>query len=59
MERAMMELKRIIDAIEVDPGSNQTRRLVQFLAGLYNGNEYRVDLTDLRALDTELVNCLC
>ena len=56
MERAMMGLEKIVDAIEANPGTTQTRRLVQFLAGLYNGNEYHVDLTDLRALDTELAN---
>ena len=56
MERAMIGLKRIVDAIEANPGTTQTRRLVQFLAGLYNGNEYQVDLTDLRAVDTELAN---
>ena len=56
MERAMVGLEKIVDAIEANPGTTQTRRLVQFLAGLYNGNEYHVDLTDLRALDTELAN---
>jgi hypothetical protein len=30
--------------------------LVRFLAGVYNGNDYHFDLTDLRALDTELAN---
>jgi hypothetical protein len=34
----------------------QSGRLVKFLAGVYNGNEFHFDLTDLRALDTELAN---
>jgi len=29
---------------------------VRFLAGVYNGNEFPFDLTDLRALDTDLAN---
>jgi hypothetical protein len=33
-----------------------TSRLGRFLAGVYNGNEFHFDLTDLRALDTELAN---
>jgi hypothetical protein len=32
---------------------------VRFLAGVYNGQDYPFDLTDLRALDTKLANaCL-
>jgi hypothetical protein len=42
-----------------NPTSGQARRLVRFLAGLYNGQDYPFDLTDLRALDTQLANaCL-
>jgi hypothetical protein len=54
MERAMAGLQRIVQAIEAHPGTGQTGRLVSFLAGLYNGSDYPFDLTDLRALDTEL-----
>jgi len=56
MERARTALQRIVKAIEAHPGTGQTRRLVRFLAGVYNGHEYPFDLTDLRALDTDLAN---
>ena len=55
-ERARFGLQRIVRAIEENPGAGQVGRLVKFLAGVYNGHEYRFDLTDLRALDTELAN---
>jgi hypothetical protein len=45
-----------VKAIEEHPGTGQTGRLVKFLAGVYNGHEFLFDLTDLRALDTELAN---
>jgi hypothetical protein len=54
MERARVSLQTIAKAIEENPGTGQTGRLVRFLAGVYNGNECHFDLTDLRALDTEL-----
>ena len=41
--------------------SNITRRAMAalFLAGVYNGQDYPFDLTEFRALDTELANaCL-
>jgi hypothetical protein len=56
MERARVSLQTIVKAIENNPGTGQTRRLVKFLAGLYNGHEFHFDLTDLRSLDTELAN---
>lgn len=56
MERARTGLQRIVKAIEQHPGTGQTRRLVRFLAGVYNGSEFPFDLTDLRALDAELAN---
>ena len=52
----MAGLQRIVQAIEENPGTGQTRRLVLFLAGCYNGHEYPFDLTDLRALDADLAN---
>jgi hypothetical protein len=59
MERARPALERIEDAIRNHPTTGQAGRLVRFLAGLYNGEEYPFDLTELRALDTELANaCL-
>jgi hypothetical protein len=56
MERARAGLQRIVKAIEEHPGTGQARRLVRFLAGVYNGGDYPFDLTDLRALDTDLAN---
>ncbi|MGH8258773.1 MAG: DUF7673 family protein [Steroidobacteraceae bacterium] len=59
MERARGALQRIETAIGQNPTSGQARRLVRFVAGVYNGEDYPFDLTDLRALDTELANaCL-
>lgn len=56
MERAMLGLQTIAKAIADHLGTGQGRRLVRFLAGCYNGGEYPFDLTDLRALDTELAS---
>jgi hypothetical protein len=56
MERAMVGLQTIVKAIEENPGSGQAGRLTRFLAGVYNGNEFPFDLTDLRVLDTALAN---
>jgi hypothetical protein len=56
MERARTGLQRIVKSVEEHPGTGQARRLVRFLAGVYNGNDAPFDLTDLRALDTELAN---
>ena len=59
VSRAMAALERIEGAIEAHPGTGQARRLVKFLAGVYNGEDYPFDLGELRALDTELANaCL-
>lgn len=59
MERARTALQTIETAIGRNPTSGQAVRLVRFLAGVYNGSDYPFDLTDLRALDTELANaCL-
>src|SRR5258708_14090563 len=56
MERARVGLSRIMKAVEQNPGTGQAGRLVSFLAGVYNGSAYPFDLTDLRALDTELAS---
>lgn len=56
MERARSGLQTIVKAIEEHPGTGQARRLVGFLAGVYNGQEFPFDLTDLRALDMDLAN---
>jgi hypothetical protein len=61
-ERARTALETIETAIRENPGTGQVRRLVTFLASLYNGYDYAFDwfdLTDLRAIDTKLANaCL-
>lgn len=56
MERARTGLTRIFKAIEEHPGTGQTRRLVRFLADVYNGRAFPFDLTDLRVLDADLAN---
>ena len=56
---ARLALKRIETAIREHPTTGQAGRLVRFLAGVYNGSDFPFDLTDLRALDTEVANaCL-
>jgi len=56
IERARTGLQRIVMAIEEHPRTGQARRLVRFLAGVYNGSAFPFDLTDLRTLDTDLAN---
>ena len=57
--RAMEGLQAIEKAINDHPTTGQAKRLVRFLAGLYNGQDYPFDLTELRGLDTTLANaCL-
>ena len=49
----------IEEAIDDNPTTGQASLLVRFLAGIYNGQEYPFDLTNLRGLDTRLANaCL-
>ena len=58
-ERGMSALRVIENAIRRNPTTGQARRLVWFLAAVYNGSEFPFDLTELRALDIELANaCL-
>lgn len=52
--RALAALDLITTSIRSHPGTGQVRRLVAFLAGCYNGNEFRFDLTELRGLDLRL-----
>jgi hypothetical protein len=57
--RAMVALADIEKAINDHPTSGQAKRLVRFLAGMYNGQDYPFDLSELRGLDTKLANaCL-
>ena len=59
IERARVALELSENSLHANATSGQARRLVRFLAGVYNGSDYPFDLTDLRALDTELANaCL-
>ena len=59
MDRARTALATIETAIRGNPTTGQAGRLIRFLAGIYNGNEFPFDLTDLRALDTSLASaCL-
>ena len=58
-KRALSALKVIEAAINDHPTTGGARRLVHFLAGVYNGQDYPFDLAELRALDTRLANaCL-
>jgi hypothetical protein len=52
--RATSALADIEKAINDHPTTGQAKRLVRFLAGLYNGQDYPFDLTELRGLDTKL-----
>ena len=57
--RAMVALDTISSSIEHHPGTGQSLRLVKFIAGCYNGDDYPFDLTNLRAFDTALAQaCL-
>ena len=57
--RAFAGLQAIEKAINDHPTTGGAKRLVRFLAGLYNGQDYPFDLTELRGLDTKLANaCL-
>jgi hypothetical protein len=57
--RAMAALQVIETAINDHRTTGGAKRLVRFLAGLYNGQDYPFDLTELRGLDTNLGNaCL-
>ena len=57
--RALAALKIIESAINDHPTTGGARRLVRFLAGVYNGQDYPFDLSELRGLDTQLANaCL-
>lgn len=58
-ERARVALQTIQETIERNPTTGQVRRLITFLAGVYNGSDYPFDLSELRGLDTRLANaCL-
>jgi hypothetical protein len=52
--RAMAALQEIEKTINDHPTTGGARRLVEFLAGVYNGQDYPFDLTELRGLDMKL-----
>jgi hypothetical protein len=57
--RAIAALEVIEAAINEHPSTGQAKRLVRFLAGVYNGQDYPFDLTELCGLDPKLASaCL-
>ena len=50
--KGVLALKRLFDVANRDHG--QCRHIAHFLLGLYNGERFPFDLTDLRALDNSL-----
>jgi len=56
-DRGLDSLLQLVDVAE--GGTEQAETVAEFLAGLYNGTDYRFDLTALRALDDDLFeHCL-
>ncbi len=53
-DKGLDGLRVIVEAISRHHGTGQGKRLVRFLAGLYNGQRFPFDLTELRGLDTRL-----
>ena len=52
-------LHRLLERVQAHWHTGQSRRMVAFLAGLYNGGDYPFDLTELRALDRDIAqDCL-
>jgi hypothetical protein len=52
-------LHRLVKRVEDNWHTGQSRRIVAFLAGLYNGTDYPFDLTELRAVDRDIAaDCL-
>ena len=66
LERPIVEIvagaRPRVDALDRDvaaiahPTTGSAKRLVRFLAGVYNRQDYPFDLSELRGLDTELSN---
>ena len=56
-DRGLDSLLQLVDVAE--GSTEQAETVAEFLAGLYNGTDYRFDLTALRALDNDLAeHCL-
>jgi hypothetical protein len=47
-------LHRLLKRVEDNWHTGQARRIVAFLAGLYNGTDYPFDLTELRGVDRDI-----
>jgi len=59
MHRALDALDAIATFIVRNPHNSQSRRLVKFVAGCYDGKGHPFNLTELRGLDTPLATaCL-
>lgn len=53
-EAAVAALTLIVSRLRRSPDTGQGRRLVAFLAGLYHGERFPFDMTELRGLDWDL-----
>lgn len=58
MERARDGLATMVKFIEQNAAVSTSARLVKFIAGMYNGYDYHVDLTDLRTFDSSLATAV-
>lgn len=58
MERARDGLAMMVKFIEQNAAASTSARLVKFIAGMYNGDDYHVDLTDLRTFDSPLATAV-
>ena len=58
MERARDGLAMMVKFIEQNAAASTSARLVKFIAGMYNGDDYHVDLTDLRTFDSSLATAV-
>jgi hypothetical protein len=47
-------LHRLLERVKHNWHTGQSRRIVSFLAGLYNGTDYPFDLTQLRGVDRDI-----
>jgi hypothetical protein len=52
-------LNRLLERVRQHWHTGQSRRIVTFLAGLYNGTDYPFDLSELRGVDRDIADdCL-
>jgi len=47
-------IRRVYEMVKVHPGTSGSNACAKLLLGLYNGQRFRFDLTDLRSLDSGL-----